>query len=388
MSSTPTRIGFIVGEASGDLLGGAIARAIRAARPDASFFGVGGPSLREQGLSSWFDPSEIAIVGVTEVLRKLPRLVRLIEATARNVIDAELDALVLIDAPDFTHRVARKVRARRPGLPIVKVVAPTVWAWRPERAAQLRPLVDEVLALFPFEPEVMTRLGGPPTTFIGHPLLDQAELNMQAERDNERAREIVVLPGSRRSEIERLAGPFGETLAVLRDRSGPISCVVPTLPDRAELVQHHVSKWSVAARVVVGDAERYAAFARARAGLAASGTVTLELALAGVPSVVAYKLDALERHVAKRITTWAIAMPNLVADRLIMPELLNEMVRPDRIARLLERLLEDTPERAAQCEGFALVRKRLSATRPAAETAAARILQHLEPDQPRFATGT
>ena len=370
------KIGFVVGEASGDLLAGAIATAIRAERPQASFHGVGGPAMREVGVNSLFDPAEIAIVGVTEVLKKLPRLVHLIDTTARALAAAELDVVVLVDAPDFTHRVAKKVRQRRPDLPIIKVVAPTVWAWRPERAAKLRLIVDEVLALFPFEPEVMERLGGPPTTFIGHPLCDEVRPQPARPAFEGRRKEIVVLPGSRRSEIERLAGPFGQTLATLRERGGDFTCTVPTLEERAELMSQHVSRWPIGATVVSGSAARFDAFMRADAALAASGTVTLELALAGVPTVVAYKLDALERQIARRITTWAIAMPNLIADRLVMPELVNEMVRPERMARLLERLLLPTPEREAQLEGFATVRNRLTLKRPATKVAAERILSH------------
>ena len=369
-----TRIAIVAGEPSGDALGAAIARAVTEREPNAEFIGVGGPDLGSVGVQSWFDPDEIAIVGVTAVLTKLPRLVSLIRSTAERIAAADADVAVLIDVPDFTHRVAARLRRLRPGLPIVKVVAPTVWAWRPERAAALRPLVDEVLAIFPHEPEWMARLGGPPTTFIGHPLMDEARLVRAEDTDPPT---LLVLPGSRRSEIERLGPVFGETLGVLRERGAAFRAVVPTLERRAELIERIARDWPVDAKIAVGDDARHAAFRAGRAALAASGTVTLELALAGVPTVAAYRLDALERQVARRITTWAMAMPNILADRVVVDEVVNETVRPERMARLIERLLADTPERAAQMEGFAEVRRRLATGRPAAEIAAERVLSHV-----------
>ena len=368
------RIGFVVGESSGDDLAGAIAEQIRATRPSATFHGVGGERLRALELSTFFDPEEIAIVGVTAVLLKLPRLLHLIRSTADRLATLELDALVLVDAPDFTHRVAARVRQRAPNLPIIKVVAPTVWAWRPDRAAALRPIVDEILALFPFEPDVIERLDGPPTAFIGHPLNDDEKLQRAAKTERAEVPTIAILPGSRRSEIERLGVPFMQTLGVLRERVGDAQCIVPTLNHRRDLVERVLEPWKGQYELAVGRNARLDAFARSHAALAASGTVTLELALANVPTVVAYKLDALERQVAKRITTWAIAMPNIIADRLIMPEVVNELVRPERMARMLERLLTDTFERRAQLEGFNQVRDRLKQSETAASIAARRVL--------------
>ena len=374
MACDAPRIGFVVGESSGDELAGAIASHIREKRPSATFHGVGGERLQALGLETLFDPDEIAIVGITAVLAKLPRLVHLIGSTAKHLAALDLDTLVLVDAPDFTHRVAARVRRLAPDLPIIKLVAPTVWAWRSERAAALQSIVDEILALFPFEPEVIEKLGGPKTTFIGHPLMEDEGLRRAARKERREVPAIVVLPGSRRSEIERLGSVFMLTLDVLRARIGQVDCIVPTLDHRRELVEHVLEPWRGRYELAVGKNARVAAFEKAHAALAASGTVTLELALANVPTVVAYKLDALERQVAKRITTWAIAMPNLIADRLVMPEVVNEMVHPERMARMLERLVADTPERRAQIEGFAKVRSCLARSEPAASMAARRVL--------------
>ena len=375
MLGSEPRIGFVVGEPSGDALAAAIFSAIRTRHPNATAHGVGGPLLEAQGLRTLFDPEEIALVGVTAVLSKLPRLFALIGRTARALAEAEPDVVVLIDAPDFTHRVAARLRRLRPGLPIVKVVAPTVWAWRPERAAALRPIVDEVLAIFPHEPKVMEELGGPPTTFIGHPLAIRDWTRLPR---TDPAPHLLVLPGSRTSEIERLIDAFGRTVAILRARIGPVRVTVPTLPRRAGLVRERVAAWGMEATVIEDETAKRGAFLSADAALAASGTVSLELALADVPSVVAYRLDALERAVARRkITSWAMAMPNIIADRVVVHEVLNDMVIPERMARILERLLANTPERAAQLAGFAAVRDRLATPRPPAELAAERVLAHV-----------
>ena len=340
---------------------------------------MGGPALAERGLDSLFDPEEIALVGVTAVLAKLPRLVRLIGRTATSLSDYEPDVLLLVDAPDFTHRVAGRFRTTRPETPIVKLVAPTVWAWRPGRAKALAPIVDEVLAIFPHEPQVMEELGGPRTTFIGHPLVD-AIPERPARLAPSDPPHVLVLPGSRTREIERLAAPFGETLALLRKRIGPFRTTVVTPPGREKLVRSRIEGWTVPTELVSDAHGKRAAFEAADLALAASGTVTLELALHGVPGVVAYKLDALERQVARAITSWAIAMPNILADRVVMPEVVNELVRPERMARLLERLAVPSPERNAQLEGFAEVRRRLRTDERPASLAATRILALAKPD--------
>ena len=238
--------------------------------------------------------SEIAVMGILPVLAKLPTLLARIRQTADAIIEGSPDALVIIDSPDFTHRVARRVRATLPRLPVVNYGSPTVWAWRPGRAKAMRGYVDCVLALLPFEPAAHERLGGPRCVYVGHPLIERLdELRPNTEEAARRAASpprIVVLPGSRRAETARLMEDFGAALTLVSRNVGAIEAVLPTLPHVEAEVRARAVAWSVTPRIVVGEAEKLAAFRGARAALAKSGTGTLELALAGVPMVGAYKI--------------------------------------------------------------------------------------------------
>jgi lipid-A-disaccharide synthase len=203
---------------------------------------------------------------------------------------------VIIDSPDFTHRVAKKVRQARPAIPIINDVSPTVWAWRPSRAARMRSYIDHVLALLPFEPEAHQRLGGPSCTYIGHPLIERlAELRPnldEAQRRDSKPPLVLVLPGSRRGEISRLMAPFGEAISLLAQKyNEPIDFVLPAVSHLEGAIIDVMADWPIKPRLVLGEADKYASFRTARCALAASGTVTLELALAGVPQVVGYRVS-------------------------------------------------------------------------------------------------
>ncbi|OYX84462.1 MAG: lipid-A-disaccharide synthase, partial [Azorhizobium sp. 32-67-21] len=278
----------MAGEESGDQLGGALMEGLLALAPaGVRFSGVGGRRMAASGLHSLFPMDDLTAIGIGQVLGKLPLILKRMAQTVEAVLRERPDILVLVDAPDFTHRVAARVRRQAPDIPIVKYVSPTVWAWRPGRAKAMRPSIDRLLALLPFEPAVHDKLGGPPTTYVGHPLLER--LSELRPSDEEQVRResapprLVVLPGSRRSEIERLGEVFGAALG--RVAAGrEVEIILPTLPRRLEQVSAIVARWPVTVRIVTDEAEKYAAFRTARVALAASGTVTLELALAGVPT--------------------------------------------------------------------------------------------------------
>ncbi len=277
--------------------------------------------------------------------------------TAEAIVADPPDLLVLIDAPDFTHRVAHKVRSRLPELPIVKYVAPTVWVWRPGRARAMAPDIDQVLAVLPFEPKVMNDLGGPPTIYVGHPLLSElGRLRPNAEEAARRASApplLLVLPGSRRSELARLGEVFGQALGALKANGQEFELVLPTLPRRLPQVEAMIATWPVKPRVVVDEAEKYAAFRQARAALAASGTVTLELALAGVPMVTAYKVPKLEGWIGNLVLTGgSVILPNIILGENVVPEFLQQNCTAGALTRSLAGILPDGPARQLQIDAF------------------------------------
>ena len=277
------RIFLIATEESGDRLGANLMKVLRQRLGDAvRFEGVGGQAMAREGLTSLFPIEELSIIGLAAVVQQLPKILGLIRKTVEAVTEAAPDILVIIDSPDFTHRVARRVRARDPSIPIVDYVSPSVWAWRPGRARAMRVYVDHVLALLPFEPEEYRRLHGPPCSYVGHPLTEQiASLRPSIEerkRRDEAPPVLLVLPGSRRSEIRHHMAVFGETLARLRAEGVAFEPVLPTMPHLQEAVAEGARSWTIAPRIVIGEQEKRAAFRIARAALAKSGTVTLELA--------------------------------------------------------------------------------------------------------------
>ena len=252
---------IVAGEESGDRLGAPLMQALQQATGVAvRFSGVGGAQMAGQGLQSLFPLGDLAIMGFAAIPAGLPKILKRIRHTADAVIAAKPDVLVIIDSPEFTHRVARRVRAPAPEIPIVDYVCPSVWAWRPGRARAMRGYVDHVLALLPFEPAAMRRLGGPPCTFVGHPLSERVgAMRPNAEEARRRLADpplLLVLPGSRAGEIRRMAGVFGQAVALLAQRIGKLDVVVPAVPRLAAMVQEAVKSWPVPVRVVSEPADK------------------------------------------------------------------------------------------------------------------------------------
>ena len=350
---------LIATEESGDRLGAGLMKVLRQRLGDAVLFeGVGGLAMASEGLTSLFPIEELSIVGFAAVVRRLPRIMRLIRQTVDAVMQTSPDALVIIDSPDFTHRVARRVRSRDQSIPIIDYVSPTVWAWRPGRARAMVSYIDHVMALLPFEPEAYRRLRGPPCTYIGHPLIDQiASLRPNAEERARREAEnhlLLVLPGSRRSEVRHHMAIFGETLALLNAEGIAFEPVLATTPQLEGMVRENLKDWRVQPRIAVREAEKRAAFRSARAALAKSGTVTLELALAGVPMVAAYRVGAVEAFILRRaIKVQSVILANLVIGKEVVPEFLQENCTAEALAKSLREVLSDTPLRQRQVEAFA-----------------------------------
>jgi lipid-A-disaccharide synthase len=364
----PLRIALVAGEHSGDALGGKLMARLSADAPGSTYLGVGGETMQAGGLQSIFPLSDVAVMGLAAIVPALPRLYRRVHQTVDAILAARPDLLVIIDSPEFTHPIARRVRKRQPEMPIIDYVSPSVWAWRSGRARRMRGYIDHVLALLPFEPAVHERLGGPPCTYVGHPLIER--LPWIAARDPAafRARHgigadeplLVVLPGSRRSEVSRLMRPFGDAIAALTAAGLKPRIVIPVVEHVRPLVEAGMADWSITPTLVTGDEDKFAAFRACDAALAASGTVTLELALAGTPMVVGYAMDRLSwqlRHITNYET---IVLANLVLGQRPFPEFLQYACNGESLAKTLGPLFADTPERAAQRAALACIPSRMT----------------------------
>jgi lipid-A-disaccharide synthase len=373
-------IALVAGEESGDALGAPFMRALRdAVSPrSVSFIGVGGSAMREEGLESLFPLSDIAVMGFSAVIARLPLLLRRIGETAAAIIAAKPDALVIIDSPDFTHRVARRVRAKLPKLTVIDYVSPSIWAWRPGRARAMRRYVDQVLALLPFEPEAHRRLGGPNCTYVGHPLSQRLD-EFTPDADELLARQaspplMLVLPGSRPTEIRRLLPIFGATVAELAARR-KIEFVLPAVAWLVDEIRERTRLWPLVPKIVTGEEEKLKAFRRARVALAASGTVALELGLAGVPMVGAYKVGAIEFLILRALVTGPfVLLPNLILGERVVPELIQAACTSHALTAALEPLFDDTPERRAQLSALALMRERIAVPGETPAARAARVV--------------
>jgi lipid-A-disaccharide synthase len=376
------KVAFVLGEESADRIGADIAAALKA-RLGENFhpIGLGGRAMGAQGLSSLFPIEELSIVGLGAILARFPQLLARLHQTVHFLLKERPDVIVTIDSFTFTNRVALRVKKAWPTARIVNVVPPAVWAYRPHRASKLARAVEHSISLFPFEPEVLASHGGPPATYVGHPLLSHPYLQPILERDAlagmrspHSPPRLVVLPGSRRSEVSRLMKDFGRTAEILRDMHPAIEISLPTLPRVRSSVERELKSWAVHPDLVTTESGKWDAFAQADAALAASGTVSLELALAGVPMVLAYRLDPIGYMMRHLVTGWTAALPNFAAGHPLVPEHFHELIRPETLARRLARLISDTPERAAQQAGFAEIRRRMNVARPPAEAAADIIL--------------
>lgn len=349
----PLRIALVAGEPSGDEIGGRLMASLRRLAPErVQFVGVGGPHMAEQGLASLFPYEELSVMGLVEVLPRALRLRRRLRQTGAAIRAARPHALVTIDSPGFAVRLAEQLTGA--DFPFIHYVAPTVWAWRPERAHSFARLFDRLLTLLPFEPELFTP-HGLASEYVGHPVLESGAGSGNGTAFRARhgigASHTVIcfLPGSRLQEVRRLLPVFAETGERLRARFPDLLAVLPSLHPVASEVRSAAARWPFPALVVEGTAEKHDAMAAAGAALAASGTVSLELAQARLPQVIAYRLHPLTAFALRRlIRVPHVSLVNLLAEEAAIPEFLQEDCRADRLAEALARLLGSPEERAAQ----------------------------------------
>jgi lipid-A-disaccharide synthase len=379
----PLSLFIVAGEHSGDALGGPLMAALaRAADTPIRYAGVGGEAMAQEGLETLFPLSDVAVMGPVAIAKALPRIVRRVYTAVDAGVAAKPDAIVIIDAPEFTHPIAKRLHRRLPGVPIIDYVSPSVWAWRPGRAKRMRAYIDHVMALLPFEPEAHARLGGPPCSYVGHPLIERRDWIESRDAGALAARlgiasdapVLVVLPGSRSSEVSRLMVPFGETMRRLKETIPALEVIIPVASGVRDLVTAHLTGWPLMPKLVQGEDDKFAAFRLARAALAASGTVTLELALAGTPMVVAYKVDDMAAKLRFLVKVPSIVLANLVLGENAFPEFIQEACQPDLIAPVLAPLLADTPARAAQRTALARIAARMQLPSGTPSEAAAAIV--------------
>jgi lipid-A-disaccharide synthase len=379
------RLFLIAGEPSGDALGAALMAGLKALAPGLSFDGIGGPLMEAEGLTSRFPMEELSVMGLAEILPKYRHLKRRIAETAAAVVADPPAALITIDSPDFSFRVAKAVRQVNPTLRTIHYVAPTVWAWRPGRAAKMAAFIDHVLALFPFEPPYM-EAAGMTCDFVGHPIVAQnpgSAAEAAAFRDTHMIGAdqplLLCLPGSRKGEVTRLLPRFEAALDILRRDHGGLRVVIPTVRGVAGPVRSHAARWSAAPLIVETAADKRAAFAAADLALAASGTVSLELAANRVPMVIAHDFNRLTWWMIKRAALIDTAtLVNIVSDSRVVPEFLGPACRPAPIAAALGRLIADPAARQAQMRAMELTMDRLGkGGEPPGLRAARSVLAHL-----------
>ncbi len=356
------RFYLIAGEPSGDALGAALMTGLKQLAPDVEFVGVGGPLMQGQGLVSQFPMDELSVMGLAEVLPKYRALKRRIRECSDAVLRLQPDALITIDSPDFCLRVAKLVKAAS-DIRTIHYVAPSVWAWRAGRAVKMARVIDHVLALLPIEPPLM-QAAGMGCDFVGHPVVSEPQASetdvadFRARHGINDAPMMLVLPGSRRGEVERLAPVFGVAVARILQTRPDLRVVVPAASAVALLVQELVAEWAGAPIVLEGDAaEKRAAFGAADVALAASGTVSLELAAASTPMVIAYNMNWLSRAIIGRmLKVDTVTLVNLVSETRVVPEFLGANCTPDKIAAGVLAVL-DNPQ--AQQAAMDLTMQRL-----------------------------
>lgn len=351
------KIYIIAGEPSGDLLGARVMAALKAELGgNVIFYGVGGDCMRREGLESLFPMEELSIMGLVEVLPHIPKLIGRIALTVRDVLQHRPAVVVTIDSPAFTFRVARKLKGK--GIPLIHYVAPSVWAWKPWRARKIARIFDHLLALLPIEPRYFES-EGLPTTFVGHSVIESGADKGDGVRFRAKhnlplnAPLLCLLPGSRRGEIHRLLPIFKDCLIRLSENIPGLRVVLPTMPHLSDELSIRTANWPILPTIVVGKDEKFDAFKAADAALAASGTVSLELAMAGTPTLITYQMNPLTFWIVeKMVRVKHVSLVNILLEKEVVPELLQDDCRIDDIVNGVRALLTDKGCRMQQGEGF------------------------------------
>lgn len=384
MTAGEKHIMLVAGETSGDALGAGLMDALvaQSAAP-LRFSGVGGPEMERRGLSSIFPMSDIAVMGPREIIPRLPLIFRRIWQTVRHAVESKPDLVVVIDSPEFTHMVAKRIARKAPGLPIVDYVLPSVWAWRQGRARAMKNYIRRVLALLPFERQFLKTVGVD-CVYVGHPAIERLPEAGSGARFRERhgigpdAPLLLVLPGSRLNEVKHLVRIFGGVVGKLAKEIPELRVVIPAVPHVRQLIEREVESWDAPVEIVSGEEEKKGAFDAATAALAASGTVSLELALARVPMVIAYRAEAVVGWFALSVLKIpSVVLVNLILDRPSVREYLQSRCTPDDLLEGLRPLMSDTAERRRAIADLDEVRARMGVDGESPNNRAARAVLEL-----------
>ncbi len=360
--SQPPLFFLIAGEASGDLLGARLMQALKKKTNGAvRFAGVGGPRMQAEGIELFFSQTELAYFGAFELAKHIPHILRRVKQTIAEVKRTRPTALITIDAPDFSFRVAKQLKGE--GIPLIHYVAPTVWIWRAGRAKKIAQFLNHLLVLLPFEPPYFTR-EGLPCTFVGHSIIESGAANGDATRFRTKynipadAKLLTVLPGSRLTEISKLMPIFKETVAILKKKNPSLHVILPTISSLADRLRMESQDWAVPVTIVEGDADKYDAFTASRAALACSGTVSVELAMARLPSLTAYKINWITAVLYRPfVRINFVNLINIMHERMVVPEMLQFNCTPEKMAVVMEGLLNDETIRQKQIDGLSTVAK-------------------------------
>lgn len=371
---------IIAGEASGDLLGMRLMKALKKLyRDTVSFAGIGGDFMQKEGISSLFPMQELSLMGVFEILPHLPNVLSRLNQTIDDIEKKKPDVIVTIDSPDFNFRVGKAVK--KLGIPLVHYTMPSVWAWREKRAEKVARFLSKGLALLPFEPPYFTR-HGLDCTFVGHPIVESEDLKIKSNTFRKRYQIpedktlICVLPGSRKNELKYMLPTFSKTIQEIAERHPDVAVVIPTFRHFRERIEEEAMSWGVPAVITVDPEEKYQAMQASNVALAASGTVALELALLDVPMVIGYKVNFLTALVARAlIKTKYVSLVNIILQKLVVPEYLQERCLPNLMALGLDEILHEKGK--TQRKAFVELRKMLSPDDEKPSMKAARAIQSL-----------
>lgn len=387
---TEHHVMLVVGETSGDTLGAALMTSLREVLGDkVRFSGVGGPRMEAEGLSSIFPMTDIAVMGPREVIPRLPLILRRMSETTRHAVETQPDLVVIIDSPDFTHTVAKRIHKKAPEIPIANYVSPSVWAWRRGRAKAMATYLRKVLALLPFEPAFFRAEAGLDCEYVGHPAIEKIASSEEGSAFREQkgiapdVPVLLVLPGSRTNEVKRLIGLMGETAAQVAAHHNGLRIVIPVVPHVQGLVVEAVKDWPIEPVLAFGDEEKRGAFAAATAAIAASGTVSLELGLAGIPMVVAYKIDPIAAwSVSRFLKVPTVVLVNLILDRPAVKEFLQHNCKSEDLSTALIPLIGDTKERRQALLDLAEMRELMGVGGPSPSTRAANVVLEMLGEKP------